>query len=116
MARRKLSKAELKIQRQEFVSGTTGTAKQEVHLTEFEKLISGLGLSVATCHYHPEVQAWVSRNRNLRYVPEIVLHRLGTETTYDGEPSAYTVVEGVVIPEQRPLEEVEAEDVKTQAK
>lgn len=105
----KLSKEELKRQRQEWVSGTTGIAKQEVHITQFDLLLKRLGLTEATCHLNEEVAAWCNRYKNFKFIPEMVLHRLSMDTEYDAEPSAYSVVDGTVIPEPKPLEEQEVE-------
>jgi hypothetical protein len=106
---RKLSKAELKVQRQEFVSGITGTAKQEVHVTQFELLLARLGLTEATCHLNEEVAAWCNRYKNFKFIPEMVLHRLSMDTEYDAEPASWSIVDGVVLPEPTPLEEVDSD-------
>ena len=106
---RKLSKAELKVQRQEFVSGITGTAKQEVHVTQFELLLARLGLTESTCHLNEEVAAWCNRYKNFKFIPEMVLHRLSMDTEYDAEPASWSIVDGVVLPEPTPLEEVDSD-------
>lgn len=110
MPRRKLSKTELKASRQEFVSGVRGIHKQEVHITQWELLLKRLGLSEANCIANVEVQAFCKKYRNYRFIPEMVLHRLGMETDYDLEPGAYSLVNGTVLPAPAPLEEEAEQD------
>jgi hypothetical protein len=39
----------------------------------------------------------------------MVLHRLSLETAFDGEPASFSLVNGTVLPEPKPLEEQEVE-------
>ena len=81
MPRRKLSKAELKASRQEFVAGVRGIHKQEVHITQWELLLKRLGLSEANCIANVEVQAFCKKYRNYRYTfPKWYCIGLGVES------------------------------------
>jgi hypothetical protein len=100
--------------RQEFVSGTVDlTYKQEIHTTQFEQLLDRLGLTEANCHLHQEMVEFCRVNKDRRYIPEIVLHRLRVGTIYDeGEQLApYSLTaSGVVIPEPLTLQPLSGED------
>jgi hypothetical protein len=100
-----------KQQRQEWVSGSTGqtTKDRTKHITQFEMLISRLGLSEANCHTNAKVAAWCNRYKSHKFIPEMVLHRLSLETAFDGEPASFSLVNGIVLPEPKPLEEQEVE-------
>lgn len=86
--------------------------KVEKHTTEFEKLLKRLGLDLATCMDNAEVIAWVKANRNTKYIPEQVMHKLRVKTRYDDNLAPYSLTaSGVVIPEPKPLVETEVCDV-----
>ena len=119
MPRRKLSKAELKASRQEFVAGVRGIHRQEVKPTQWELLLKRLGLSEANCIANVEVAAWVKKNCDRLYIPELVMYRLQVQSSYDVEPSPFSLTEaGVVIPDIAPSqlqdEEIEQDEHQTQ--
>lgn len=102
-------------QSQEFVTGTVGlTFRQEVHITQFEQLLSRLDLTESNCHENSECAAWCRSNRGRRYVPEIVLHRLRVKCLYEETIAPFSLIAGAVIPEPSPLHEMEDVNEETQ--
>lgn len=88
--------------------------KVEQHLTEFERELLRLGLTEDNCHENAELVAWVKSHRDTRYVPEKLLARLRVRTIYDeGNTAPFSLVEGTVIPEPSPLQEVEDANEET---
>lgn len=102
-------------QRQEFVTHNVGlTFKQDVHTTQFEQLLTRLGLTEETCHLSAECAAWCRSNRDRRYIPEIVLHRLRTKCLYEEKDAPFSLIDNMVIPDAPPLQEVEDEQLSYQ--
>jgi hypothetical protein len=50
--------------------------------TEFESVVLELGLSESQYDHSPELEKWVRKNRNSRYVPEWLLIELGIEVEF----------------------------------
>lgn len=97
------TKEEIKRQRHDWVTGKVGQAvKEHSTATQFEQLLTRLGLAESTCHLNETCAAWCRSNRNFRFIPELVLHRLKTKTLYEEHLSPYSLVAGTVIPEPMP--------------
>lgn len=98
-------------QRQEFVTHTVDQQfKIEEHITEWEQLLTRLGLTELNCTESAEVREWVTSRRNSRYIPEPILRRLGIRTMFDeGNLAPYSLTESGVVIEPAPLEELEEE-------
>jgi len=105
------SREEIKAQRNDWVSGMSGlTRKESEYTTEFEQLLQRLGLTEENCVGHSEVIAFCKAKCNSRYISERVLARLHVRTIYDeGDTAPFSFVEGTVIPEPLPFQEVDDE-------
>lgn len=103
--------------RQEWITGKVDlTFKQDVHTTQFEQLLKRLGLTEESCHLNPECAMWCRANRDRRYIPEIVLHRLRTKCLYEETDAPFSLVDNMVIPDTAAeyLTEVEGEHLSYQ--
>lgn len=107
MSRRNFTDKQRK-QRQEFASGTVGlTFRQEVHTTQFEQLLGSRGVTEANCHENEECATWCRVNKDRRYIPERVLYRLRTKSLYEEEQAPFSLIDNMLVPEPKPLEETE---------
>lgn len=64
----------------------TGSRLREEQPTAFELLVAGLKLSEDEYAYSSQVEAWVRKNRNHRYVPEFLLVTFGLEVDVNVTP------------------------------
>ncbi len=83
--------------------------KPEIHITEFEKECSRLGIGLEDTNTqlrNGELRVWIKRHKDSYYVPSVLLSRLDLQTVYDhADRAPFSIVEGMVVPEQRPLVE-----------
>lgn len=86
--------------------------KQEAVLTRFETLAKGIPEDQWI--YSETLCAFARQHKDRYFVPERFLAALREATAYDTEPSAYSLVAGVIIPELSPLQEVEDVNEETQ--
>lgn len=99
-----------KQKRQEWTTGKVGqTLRQDVQTTQFEQLLTRLGLTEENCHLNAECAAWCRSNRDRRYIPEIVLHRLRTKCLYEEKDAPFSLIDNMLIPDAPPLQEVDDE-------
>jgi hypothetical protein len=75
--------------------------------SEFEKRCKALRIRIDDTEAQrnsPELSVWVRKHKNRHFVPLPLLGALRQKTEFDGEPTAYSIVDGAVIPENQPQE------------
>jgi hypothetical protein len=95
----------VKLTKQQQAFGSGRAIDPKVVLSRFEVLAKGIPESEWI--QNEALCAFARENADRYYVPETFLYQLKQATIYDGEPSAYSVVDGTVIPEPKPLRELE---------
>jgi hypothetical protein len=86
-----------------WVTGTVGrTHREEVKQPEIYRMAESLGLSSdkTTWLDSEAMREWIHSNKDKKFVPEWMLRKLKEQTYYDYENSAFSIVDGTVIPEQ----------------
>jgi hypothetical protein len=94
-----------KLTKQQQAFGSGRTIDPKVVPSRFEVLAKGIPESEWI--QNEALCAFAKENKDRYYVPETFLHRLRQETMYDKEPSAYSLVDGVILPEPKQEEDDE---------